>query len=149
MRKIKIYMDNCCYNRPYDDQTQERIYLEALAKLYIQQLIVDNKIEFVWSYVLEYENSRNPYLLRKEAIRKFSYRCAGYVDVTVEKEIINISKEIMLTGIKEKDSLHIASAIYSGSDFFITTDDRVLSYGTEKIRIIEPMQFIKETEGKL
>ena len=47
MGKIKIYLDNCCFNRPYDDQTQERIYLESIAKMYIQQLIVDNKIEFV------------------------------------------------------------------------------------------------------
>ena len=30
---MKIYMDNCCYNRPYDDQTHIRIYLETEAKL--------------------------------------------------------------------------------------------------------------------
>lgn len=24
-----IYLDNCCYNRPFDDQTQERIHLES------------------------------------------------------------------------------------------------------------------------
>jgi hypothetical protein len=23
---MKLYLDNCCYNRPYDDQTQERIH---------------------------------------------------------------------------------------------------------------------------
>lgn len=56
MKKITIYLDNCCFNRPYDDQKQERIYLESLAKLYIQQLITDNKIDFIWSYILEYEN---------------------------------------------------------------------------------------------
>jgi len=26
---MKYYFDNCCFNRPYDDQTQERIHLES------------------------------------------------------------------------------------------------------------------------
>ncbi len=30
---MKIYLDNCCYNRPFDDQTQERIHLESEAIL--------------------------------------------------------------------------------------------------------------------
>jgi hypothetical protein len=32
---MKLYLDNCCYNRPYDDQTQERIHLEGEAVLVI------------------------------------------------------------------------------------------------------------------
>ncbi len=36
---MKIYMDNCCYNRPYDDQSQIRIHLETDAKLYIQDMV--------------------------------------------------------------------------------------------------------------
>lgn len=26
---MTVYLDNCCYNRPFDDQTQERIHLES------------------------------------------------------------------------------------------------------------------------
>jgi hypothetical protein len=40
-----IYLDNCAYNRPFDDQSQLRISLETQAKLYIQSLIKDNKDE--------------------------------------------------------------------------------------------------------
>ena len=36
---MRIYLDNCCFNRPYDNQAQIRISLEAQAKLYIQNLI--------------------------------------------------------------------------------------------------------------
>lgn len=149
MGKLRIYLDNCCFNRPYDDQTQERIYLEALAKMHIQQMIIDEKIEFVWSYVLEYENSRNPYSLRKTPIRDFSYLCAEFIDKSKEKEIIKLAYKIKEAGIKEKDSLHIACAIYSDCDYFITTDDRLFSYQTSKIKIQEPIQFIRETEEKL
>ncbi len=26
---LKLYLDNCCYNRPFDDLKQEKINLEA------------------------------------------------------------------------------------------------------------------------
>ena len=55
---MKIYLDNCCFNRPYDDQTQIRISLETQAKLYVQGLVRERKVELVTSYVLWYENSR-------------------------------------------------------------------------------------------
>ncbi len=55
---MKIYLDNCCFNRPYDDQAQIRISLETQAKLYIQELVKNKKLDLVTSYVLWYENSR-------------------------------------------------------------------------------------------
>ncbi len=33
---MRIYLDNCCYNRPYDDLSQLTVSLEAQAKLFIQ-----------------------------------------------------------------------------------------------------------------
>jgi len=32
---MRIYLDVCCLNRPFDDQTQERIHLESEAVLII------------------------------------------------------------------------------------------------------------------
>ena len=32
---MKLYLDNCCNNRPFDDQNQERIHLESAAVLSI------------------------------------------------------------------------------------------------------------------
>ena len=40
----------------------------------------------------------------------------------------------METGVKSMDALHVACAILAGSDFFITTDDRLLKYQTEKYK---------------
>ena len=53
---MRVYLDNCCFNRPFDDQSQARVRLEAEAKLEIQQQITDKRIELAWSYVLEHEN---------------------------------------------------------------------------------------------
>ena len=38
-----IYLDNCCFNRPFDDQKQIRIQIETEAKLYIQREIPMSK----------------------------------------------------------------------------------------------------------
>ncbi|MGL4209325.1 MAG: hypothetical protein ACRCTY_08050 [Candidatus Adiutrix sp.] len=60
MNKPKIYLDNCCYNRPFDDQSHIKIRLETEAKLYIQASVREGEYYLVWSYMLDYENSDNP-----------------------------------------------------------------------------------------
>ena len=30
---MRVYLDNCCYNRPFDDQNQLKVRLETIAKL--------------------------------------------------------------------------------------------------------------------
>jgi len=149
MEKLKLYLDMCCYNRPYDDQQQTRIHLESLAKLHIQQSLVNGEFDFVWSFILEFENSKNPYPLRRETICKFSYRCTQYVDETNADEVIKIATPIMASGVKEKDALHVACAIHTSCDYFLTTDDRLLKYITERIKILSPVEFVSEMEGNL
>jgi len=61
-----IYLDNCCFNRPFDDQKQIRIQIETEAKLFIQGEITDGKYSLAWSYILDYENEANPFPERKE-----------------------------------------------------------------------------------
>ncbi len=36
---MRVYLDNCCYNRPFDDQAQPSVRLETEAKLLIQTLM--------------------------------------------------------------------------------------------------------------
>ncbi len=119
MKKIRLYLDNCCFNRPYDDQTQARINLEAQAKLYIQRQIVDKKFEFVYSYMSRYENSQNPFKIRREAISRFFKNACYYVSEDYADEIQKKAAEIMKTGIKAKDAIHIACAIFGKADFFL------------------------------
>ncbi len=60
MENNLIYLDNCCYNRPYDDQSFLSIFLKTQAKLAIQELISKKKLKLVWSFILDYENYINP-----------------------------------------------------------------------------------------
>jgi hypothetical protein len=58
---IQSIVANCSFNRPFDDQTQMKIRLETEAKLFIQNVILNGEVELVWSYILDFENSANPY----------------------------------------------------------------------------------------
>ena len=65
---MRVYLDNCCYNRPFDDQTQPAIRLETEAKMLVQALMRSGAIEYVWSFELRMESSRNPDNQRKRAV---------------------------------------------------------------------------------
>ncbi|MCL2095922.1 MAG: hypothetical protein FWH10_03355 [Oscillospiraceae bacterium] len=141
---LKIYIDICCYNRPFDDQSQMKIRLETEAKLYIQAAVKDSKYLLVWSYMLDFENSNSPYEDRQNSVALWKNiaheSCLSSVDVLL------LGKEIMKFGIKEMDSLHIACAITNGCDYFITTDKRLLNKTVTEIKIINPVNFVLETE---
>jgi hypothetical protein len=54
-RKMKIYLDTCCLNRPFDDQRQPRIRLEAEAVTLILEKFRQREWNWVGSEVLIYE----------------------------------------------------------------------------------------------
>ena len=68
---MKIYLDTSVYNRPYDDQSQAKIYLETQATIIIFTLIENHQLESVNSSVLEYENQQNPFPIIQQAIKKY------------------------------------------------------------------------------
>lgn len=57
----KIYLDVNIYNRPFDDQSQVRIRLETIAIFSIMQKIKSKELSLIWSFIIDYENSLNPY----------------------------------------------------------------------------------------
>lgn len=144
---MKIYLDNCCYNRPYDDQSQIKVFLETQAKLHIQRMIVEGKVELVYSYMSRYENSQNPFEIRKNTIAEFFKNATVYVDERNADNAAQKAQQIMATGVKAKDAIHIACAIIAGADYFLTTDIRLLKYKTDEIKLINPTEFIIELEG--
>ena len=141
MKIYRIYLDNCCFNRPYDDQTYLLVQLETEAKLFVQRAILHKTFELVWSYILDFENTANPYLNRKQAIAQ--WKKVAVLDVDASETVVNCAKEIMLKGIKKKDALHIACAIEAECDYFLTTDKKLLRTTFDEIIVTSPIDFIK------
>ena len=140
---IRIYLDNCSYNRPFDDQSQIKVRLESDAKLHIQELVKDQKLELVWSFVLDYENSANPFADRRERIQAWREIATHYCDFSMP--IAEKAKLLMKLGLKQVDASHLACAILSQVDYFITTDKGILNKTISDIQIINPMTFIERS----
>ena len=142
-----IYLDNCCYNRPYDDQTYLPISLETQAKLHVQDMIRQEKLDLATSYILDFENSENPFEMRRSMIKEFTGAYEKvFVSVDKAEEIKTLAEDIKKTGIKHKDACHVACAIIAGCDYFLSTDYRLLKYKSDKIRVMNPIDFVKEVE---
>lgn len=110
-------------------------------------MIRQKKLNLVSSYVLWYENSQNPFEIRKRSISEFIQKnTIEYIGIDKAEDIKRKADEIMKTGVKTKDAYHVACAIYANCDYFFTTDDRLLKYATDEIQIVNPIDFIKEWE---
>ena len=139
--KYRIYLDNCCFNRPYDDQSQLLVHLETEAKLFIQKGVLQEIFELAWSYILDYENMANPYQNRKLAIAE--WKKTTVVDIDASEVIVERAKVIMQQGVKKKDALHVACAIEAKCDYFLSTDKKLLKAAINEISIMNPIDFIK------
>ena len=143
---MRVYLDNCCINRPFDDQTSINIQLETDAKLFIQERIRQNDIELVWSFILDYENNDNPFPEIRTKISEWKNLSCTDPDLT--DEIKQKAKELMASGLRQKDAAHVACAIYANADYFITTDKKIINKSITEIQIVNPIDFVREyTDG--
>lgn len=143
---MKIYLDNCCYNRPFDDQTQERIHLESEAILTVLQRGQSGIYTIVGSDVLQLEIERMHDVVKKQQVKDL-YKVSD-THILYTKEIKERAKEIRKQSkIKTFDSLHIASSEMGEVDVMLTTDDKLEKMSGKldlKIRVMNPLKFAWE-----
>ena len=144
---MKIYLDNCSFNRPFDDQSSMRVKLETEAKLFVQEKILIGKLQLIWSHILEYENMQNPFIERRNAIIEWKEIAAE--NIGGAKNVVARASEFTLHGVKSKDALHIACAIEGKAEYFLTTDDNLLNKlaKTKELIVINPVNFIPILES--
>jgi predicted nucleic acid-binding protein len=141
---IRVYLDNCCFNRPFDDQEQIKIKLEAEAKQYIQEMIKLKRVELVWSYILDFENSQNSAEDKRISIQ--SWKELAVETIYESESILTKMEEIEKFGIKSLDALHIACAIQGKAEYFITTDRGILNRKNLilELKLLNPVNFFEE-----
>lgn len=143
---MRVYFDNCTFNRPFDDQSQIRIRIETEAKLFIQREIKEGRIDLIWSYINESENSDNPFHDRKNSIGRWKQFAKIKLDET--RNLLETAANLVKSGLRSKDALHLACAIEGKAQFFLTTDDGILRKLADysKVKILNPVDFIGEVE---
>ena len=143
---LKIYLDNCCYNRPFDEQDQNLIILETEAKLIIQNKIKKGVHSLVWSFMLDSENDDNPSEDKREVIKPWKKISNEYCSAS--PDILESAKEYMKLGLKHKDAIHLTCAVKQKCDYLITTDKKFINKNgfVRDIEIVSPITFILATE---
>jgi hypothetical protein len=114
--KNRIYLDNCCFNRTYDDQANLNVHLEIQAKLFIQNEMLKNTFQLVWSFMMDYEISFNPFHDRKDAL--LNWKNISIIDIDPTEKILDKGIELNMKKMKKKDALHIACAIEDECEYW-------------------------------
>jgi predicted nucleic acid-binding protein len=148
----RVYLDVCCWNRPFDNQTQARIHLEAEAVLAIMTDIEIGVCELVHSEIADLEISESPDSERRQRLQLMIPRRHRYF--RCDAKVVARGLELERLGFPDVDALHIACAEAGGASVFLTTDDRLLrvarrcSTGSLHVEVANPLAWVQDTHGE-
>ncbi len=142
---MRIYMDVCCLNRPFDDQSQDRIRIESEAVLAILNRCLHDWV-LIGSEAIDYEISKIPDDERKTGVKVLA--AISRDKVTVDENILRKAFELENIGLKALDALHLACA-EKAAEIMLTTDDeivkKVMANDTiVKVRVENPVRWLME-----
>lgn len=144
---MRAYLDICALKRPFDDQNQPRVRLEANAVLELLAAPPD-RVTFVHSPAHDVENAQNPFPWRAGRVAAWLESATTRSDAKAD-DLVRRTGELMTLGLRNFDAFHIACAELAGADVFATTDDRLLGLGSRhagllQVRVIDVVTLARE-----
>jgi hypothetical protein len=124
-----IYLDMCCFKRPFDDQRQPRIRREAEAVSTLIEQAERVRVALVRSPALLLENDANPREDRRLAAALWIDRAT--VEVAHSPEVERRAMELSALGFAPLDSLHVSYAEAAGARALLTCDDELVGLGRQ------------------
>jgi hypothetical protein len=148
---LTIYLDNCCLNRPFDDQDQDRVRLEAEAVTIILRHVQSGEWIWVGSDILLIENQENSDDERRmqvSALCRFQGRRVFFDDADIRR-----AAAVCALGFDVLDAYHVAAAEKGRCDVLLTTDDTFLARAKrqhDKLRVSvrNPVDWLSEVLGR-
>lgn len=140
-----LYLDLNCFNRPFNDQQQERIARETAAIFLILQRIVEGVDGLAWSAVLDFENSQHPLVDRRTEIARWAHRAV--VNVALSEQVMSRARELTDAGVPALDAAHIAAAEAGACDRSLTCDGRLIRRARRiglALRVQNPVEYLEE-----
>jgi predicted nucleic acid-binding protein len=144
---VKIYLDVSCLNRPFDNQDQTRIRLEAEAT----KMILEQCERGVWqqlsSTMATIEIAAIPDAKRRTRVRLLLPAKENTLKLT--PDVFDRAEKLEAIGFKPADATHVAAAEALKADVFLSCDDRLCRLAkrrrTElKVRAANPLEWLKE-----
>lgn len=143
---MTLYLDNCCYNRPFDDQTQDRIHIESEAILAVLKACENGMITILSSPIVRMEIDKFSNADKREKVLAL-YSLAN-PDIPFTEEIKKRAEEIRTnSSIRVMDSLHVATAEAGKADAMLTTDDKLIKACAKLVlgvKVVNPITFLLE-----
>jgi len=119
-----VYLDVCCFKRPFDDASQSRVRREAEAVAAIMDAVQEGRLRLVRFPAHDLENERNPREDRRLATSLWLR--AAVVEAQSSAEAATRARELASLGFSPLDALHLAFAERAVAKWFVTTDDALL-----------------------
>jgi hypothetical protein len=146
---VKIYLNVSCLNRPFDDQEQTRIRLEAAAVGMIIEKTEEGSWIHVSSEIAQIVIDANPDPRRRARVRLLLPETDNVVMLT--PDIFTRGAALEKLGFKPADALHVAAAEVAMADVLLSCDDRFCQAGRRhskslRIAIRNPLDWLKEIE---
>lgn len=116
-------MDNCCLNRPFDNQANLRVHLEAEAIKTIITLIEQQEWQLVSSKILKFEISKIADESRKKELMVMESLASEIIQLN--PLIATRANEFERFGIQSFDALHLACSEHN-ADVLLTVDDKFI-----------------------
>ena len=142
----RVYLDACCLNRPFDDQTQGRIRLETEAIVHVLRAVEEGHLTWVSSEVVAFEISRCPDEDRRLGVEALLRRATEMV--TISSSALERAKFLRASGLKEFDAMHLAVAEAASAAVLVTTDDRFIAAArlqpSSVVRVLNPVTLAAE-----
>lgn len=124
---MRVYLDSCCLQRPFDNQTQPRIRVETEAVFAILASVQAGELSMLNSEVLEYETSRVPDEVRRNEVLAILALADERLEVT--DAVVALAESLENQGLRAMDAIHLAVASVAKADYFVTCDDKLLRNG--------------------
>jgi len=145
-----VYLDICCFKRPFDDATVERVRREAEAVAAVLDAAKSGQVRLVRSPAHDVENERNPREDRRLATRL--WLDAAALRVSASQEAAERAGALSAAGFTPLDALHLAFAEQSAARWFVTTDDRLLKRARTyrerlRVEVLRPDQLPLPAKG--
>lgn len=146
---MKIYLDVCCLNRPFDDQGQVRVREESEAIVQIIQRVVAGEWTHVSSDVVTLELEAMPDAMRRAQVEVLLSSVQSIIRLTMP--VFRRAAELQRFSLKIEDSLHVAAAEAGGADVMLSCDDSVcrkaIRYRRQvRVRVANPVKWLEENE---
>lgn len=143
---MKVYLDACCLNRPFDEQSQPRVRLETEAILLVLEKIYQREWLWVASDALFFEINQNPDVENRQRVR--SLLSHAHEVVGINPEALSRAERFEQSGLNAYDALHLALAELSAVDVLLTTDDRFIKLVQREnltvLRVVNPVRWLEE-----